>query len=420
MWNGKLYVDGNESTTPYYTQASDVFMQATIHWNPLSPSKSWENNGDSNTFDEDRYAIVASDGTQPVSSCPTNFAWINSAPAMPPLGAWLIVNGDAQIPSYLFWKLTITFPRPDKTAADISTYPASGVTQLPGGATWYPYFGTDCRGGEVLLQTFTSSGPFYSLTHKVHIRGLNPDDATAASYINTHCGSHWYALPIAKHETNTWMPVESPSNPEYYQYAPNGSYYTIHGAILNQFYPYRYKVWEGGAYVLRQPNQNAHEKDAQGRGYPGGPQHCHDPNGQTVGYGMKQLTIPAASPQQVWDWKDNVNEGMSRLNTMRTSARDYLDGLQSGVEPWCETIAGVALSDDENETLRCWELEIIKRYNSSAHFFLEDFNDDGYWDENPNILFGHPWTDPYLTYGISDWNTSWWDYTEKVLDLLGS
>ena len=31
MWDGKLYVDGNEGTTPYYTQASDVFMQATIH-----------------------------------------------------------------------------------------------------------------------------------------------------------------------------------------------------------------------------------------------------------------------------------------------------------------------------------------------------------------------------------------------------
>jgi hypothetical protein len=38
MWDGKLYVDGNTSTTAYYTQASDVFMKGTVYWNSLSPS----------------------------------------------------------------------------------------------------------------------------------------------------------------------------------------------------------------------------------------------------------------------------------------------------------------------------------------------------------------------------------------------
>jgi len=181
-------------------------------------------------------------------------------------------------------------------------------------------------------------------------------------------------------------------------------------------------VWVGGGYVVRLPNQNAHAQDAQKRGYPGGPQHCHDdPNdpGSTVGYGIKQLTIPAASPQQVWDWKDNVIGGMSVLNDKRTIALDYLYRLPSGVEPWYEMVAGVVLSDDPNDTFRCRDLETIKRYNG-GHFFEEDFNDDGYWDENPSIIFMHPFTDPDLTYGITFWNSDYWDYIEKVLDLVGS
>ena len=67
MWDGKLYLDGNENNPPFYTQASDVFMQATVFWNNSSPQKPWEN-VDETTFQElrlvmHRPAAVWSDAT---------------------------------------------------------------------------------------------------------------------------------------------------------------------------------------------------------------------------------------------------------------------------------------------------------------------------------------------------------------------
>jgi hypothetical protein len=413
MWDGKLYVDGNENTTPYYTQASDVFMQATIHWNPLSPSKPWEN-VDSNTFDEDRYAIIASDGIQRVSSSPTNFAWINAGsattpPTMPALSARLAANGCAQIPAYLFWKLTITFARPDKTAADISTYPASGVTQLPGGATWYPYFGTDIRGGEALLQSFTSSGPFYSLTHKVHIRGLNPDDAAAVTYINAHNTdsdnfSHWYAWGIARHETKTWMPVEVPPNPEYTTF-PNDIFLTDPqvGAAYNQFIPYRF--------FNRLPNQNPDED-----GYPGSPKHRHDP--PHVGYGMMQITIDPATAEEVWNWQANVNRAIVILKGKRDVAQAFEDAVYRTFRP--DYGSGYRDAPQNNFGFCSMDAATVQGYNGFAgREYLVDPNGAIQPYKSCWILQANTTTPPYVMWG--DWifvdNSQ--NYVRRIARMLG-
>ena len=159
MWDGKLYENG-VSGTAYHTQASDFFMQATVYWRPAYPPegcveggqhvhttvcwKPWENGTHESTdeFQEPRYAIVAWSGSgygaYPVSSCPTNFAWINAgdattSPSMPALNAHLAKStDDISLPTTANWKLAITFPRDELSTGtkDTSNYPATGSTPV--------------------------------------------------------------------------------------------------------------------------------------------------------------------------------------------------------------------------------------------------------------------------------------------------
>jgi len=316
MWDGKLYVDGNESTTPYYTQASDVFMQATIHWNPLSPSKPWENSGDSNTFDEDRYAIVASDGTQPVSSSPTNFAWIGATPSMPALSATLVANGDAQPPTGTSWQMTITFPRGDsiKPAPDVDNY----YGYFPQATAWGDIraaMNGAIRGGNATLRCGLGST---FVRHDFCIRDRNPiPDSTVQQHIGQVASVHWYTYHIALHETRLWMPSSESQNPEYVVLPKEEDPAQTDGAAAcNQFYPYSYRG--------RLPNQDPHLPEyGSDVGYPGNPCHHHDESDdlskRTIGYGMMMITNPAATAEQIWNWQKNVDAAISVLNTKRNT-----------------------------------------------------------------------------------------------------
>jgi len=385
MWDGKLYMDGNENGTPFYTQASDVFMSATVFWNPLSPSKPWEN-VDETTFQEPRYAIVASDGAQPVSSCPTNFAWINAgdattSPSMPALNAHLAKStDDISLPTTANWKLAITFPRDELGAGtkDTSNYPATGSTPVAGDQAWTPNFGGEVRGGEAV---FTCALATQTLTHKVHIRGLNPTDSSVLSRVSTvnhnlYQDAHWYAPWIAKYETKLWL--SNAQDSEWGGELQRYEQWIYHGALYNQFYP---RSYSNGT-----PNADAHALN-----YPGNPVHHHD-NPQSVGYGMMQITNPAASPQEVWDWQANTNRGMQILRDDRTAALQHFALITNAnsIEPTSMTIATVVLSNATTDTLRCRDLEVIHKYNNgvAAHFFLQDSPDPGNeWDRNVQLKY---------------------------------
>jgi hypothetical protein len=241
------------------------------------------------------------------------------------LDSYLVKNGAAVLPENADWNLTITFPRPDNPTSDISNYPAAGSTSVAGDQAWTPNFGTDIRGGEAV---FTCAFGSESPTHKVHIRGLNPDDDddTAVTYINAHNTdssnfSHWYAQRIARYESHVWVPNGNP------EYNPASG-----GADYNQCYPQNF-----GTPPLP-PSQ-----DPLARQYGGV---VHD---DSYGWGFFQLTNPRADRQQVWDWKANTAKAIVILHDKRQNAADWVASQrnQAGGEPVPEGIYGSFIFGDE-------------------------------------------------------------------------
>jgi len=394
MWDGKLYENG-VSGTPYYTQASDFFMKAIVYWRPAYPVpgcteggqhthttacwKPWENGTyeSLDEFQEPRYAIVAEDYYWgPVSGDPYNFAWItpgDTTPLMPLLSGYIVTNGTAALPATASWNLTITFPRPDPTREnnDVSRYPQSGGVTVGGSESWAVDFGGDIRGGEGV---FACAFGAKSLTHRVHIRGLNPYDYAAVAYINNNDGVHWYAQRVARYESHVYV---TPDNPAYVEASG--------GADYNQFYPWRYQ-----GQTL--PSDNPLTKRY------GAP--VYDP---AYGWGIMQLTKPSlntrATAQQVWDWHANVLGGIARLDTCRLCAGENPEThdncqlcaigwvnrqrIQAGGEPVPEGIYGNFLFGDEWYHEDPVDACTIQAYKGASlwvlYWFVDEENEIAEW-----------------------------------------
>ena len=122
VWDGKLYFDGNENTSPTYTGASDVFMSAEVDWSTSHSQKYWWKAKD--TFQEDRVAIRLVDWHdgefESVSDDPGDFAYIDGTPEFPDLRATLKKNGAYKDFDDFFddiatsWSLKLTYKRGDQ------------------------------------------------------------------------------------------------------------------------------------------------------------------------------------------------------------------------------------------------------------------------------------------------------------------
>jgi hypothetical protein len=141
--------------------------------------------------------------------------------------------------------------------------------------------GGDIRGGEGTLQIFFNNGTeLDSLEKKIHIRGYNPVEANVETYFTRDIP---YKV-IARHESRE-------GNSYYCQFTTRG------------------KVNEGEADVKWTPNWGD-----DGPGKPGG-------------FGIMQLTDPIPTSQQLWSWKDNLVEGIRRINDIYMPAA--MNHLQS-------------------------------------------------------------------------------------------
>jgi hypothetical protein len=83
------------------------------------------------------------------------------------------------------------------------------------------------------------------------------------------------------------------------------------------------------------------------------------------GYGMCQLTTPAPTYQQIWNWKQNIQAGLALFATKRAAAVAYL--IQSGR----------AATDDQIK------YESVCRWNGGSY---HTWNDETGWVRNPDIL----------------------------------
>jgi hypothetical protein len=84
------------------------------------------------------------------------------------------------------------------------------------------------------------------------------------------------------------------------------------------------------------------------------------------GYGMCQLTTPAPSCEQVWNWKSNIVGGLALFAEKRTAAVNYLS--QSG------------RSYTENQLM----YESVCRWNGGSYHEWD--NTKSFWVRHPNIL----------------------------------
>lgn len=102
------------------------------------------------------------------------------------------------------------------------------------------------------------------------------------------------------------------------------------------------------------------------------------------GYGMCQLTRPAPSFEQVWNWKSNIEGGLSLFAAKRTAATNYLS--QSG----------------RSYTQDQLKYESVCRWNGGSYHEWD--NTQSLWVRHPNILcdsatgnIGWDMTDPENT-----------------------
>jgi hypothetical protein len=211
--------------------------------------------------------------------------------------------------------------------------------------------GSDVRGGMATLSCQSSVDPSYESQLVFWIRGLNPTEADAQSYINSRPNALWYYELVAKQEGG-------------YQEGRWFIHFNEKGAVGE--------------------NSCGHMGDIR-----------HTPNWDGVcdphpGFGMYQLTwftiagqnTREANAQELWNWKENVNTGTTLLRQHQSDADQVTDNYR--VAAWIDigsyTIPEIPVGDDgiclTDGTDKIAEHGVaLKRYNGLGlqpnHDFVE-------------------------------------------------
>jgi hypothetical protein len=165
------------------------------------------------------------------------------------------------------WSLNIEFKRPNRNDDDTLS------KKLDANKEWdiVKEFGKDFYGGKATLSA-TYKGTKYEQIF--HIRGNDPTVQVAEKYISDNC-KWWYAVPISRQE---------------------------HGADGLQF----------------------NQAGTLGTDYLKNIQKTPNRSSDGEGWGIMQLTDPVPSRTQVWNWKENINEAIVRMNEHRKKAEEWI------------------------------------------------------------------------------------------------
>jgi len=221
----------------------------------------------------EREILASPQGDANGDGIPDDMAYINHIPNMPELRAQLVNSGSLPVR----WRFEVHYSRdgvPNTNGIfDPYYYPQ------PIGET--PQF-IECNGEFPILWPASFCGgnaivvcSVFSIEREFHFRvlGLNPPDTVVRTHIDTNAGVHVnYAYAIARHES-----------------VINGQYYC-------QFNP------PGAAYEF-EPNKDA--------------------TAGADGFGI-MMVDPPDNRHQLWNWRDNVYEGLDDLDEKRDSASDWI------------------------------------------------------------------------------------------------
>ncbi len=198
--------------------------------------------------------VVVTDRSATVND--NDILFISPEPWMPEIAAQLQGAGIGQTR----WKFQSTYDR--RTPIDDKvTYREASTT-----SKWHAHLDYQGQffGGDVTITSDKANS-----IRKFKILGENPQDNIVVDYLRSRMGMHWYALPIAKHESR------------------------IGSRIYNQFN-------EGTVSYTDEPNKG-------------------DPDGwgvmQLDGNGLNRII----TSEEVWNWKINVNNGVDVVSTKRNS-----------------------------------------------------------------------------------------------------
>ena len=283
-----------------------------------------------------------------------SFVYISPDPNMPQLNARLVPQSGQALAGTVAWRINISFNRKISggSVTDSDDFPTSGVHIQNAGDTWYivqdfPY--QVIRGGLATVSWTYASNPTQHQTFC--IAGTNPDNSAAKTFlVATPADYTWFIQQLAKTES-------------------------IDVTARNVFY-------------------NQFKSDFTPLFGPPG------------GYGMMQLD-PPPGPQEVWDWRANINGGknvvVSKRDAATSGATDFWNRQVQQFNDWNtnHTSNPVLAPDDDPQfaqflsignctfTSKASNLSadvhplrdaiLIKMYNSAPQNYVSWDNVNGQW-----------------------------------------
>jgi hypothetical protein len=196
------------------------------------------------------------------------------------------------------------------------------------------------------------------------VRAVNPDDEDVIDHIGSNRGPHWYAQAIARHES-----------------------YQSGALVADRYYNEFNAPGTGGDYEPG-PNNIVYTPN------------CHPDSGGTYGWGIMQLTNPAPTKNQMWNWQENVDRGVE-IMTMHRNASSLDDGHPTTGLPPDVKCAGVTFTyEGTNGILKYHDLDTIKRYNSGKVFEWISKGERSHWE----MLISNPVDSDDYTYKVIQGN----------------
>ncbi len=238
------------------------------------------------------------------------------------------------------WNCEIVFDRYSRDDSD--PFSESGNEWSLQNAT-----GGNCYGGKATLSA-TISGVVF--TNVFHIRGWNPSEADVEVEIGD---DPFFAKAIARKESGIQ------DNRTYLQFNEIGT---------------------------------------RGIDYQNDLKNTPNRSSDLVGWGIYQLSVPAPSVDEVWNWKSNVSAGLQRLSQKESDAQSYFNAIkraypvewESPPSSYTPPSCSASLSALETATIQLFNGGAVKAYLPTPYQGVTNWY-ASCWEFHPNNSSGNRW-----------------------------
>ena len=292
--------------------------------------------------------ISDGEGDYPLNDEPCPFAQSGNSLEMPGLFAHL--TPEREVKGTVEWRAKILYQRSPRN--DLDEYPAGGGWVVRDARQDWDIAGEmdgALRGGRLDLLCRLGGA---ITTNSLWIRGINPDDADAAAYIDSVCGDYWFMAAIGRHESR------------------QGDY------LYNQF----------------------NETGTLGTNWDD-VRYCPNRSSDMHGYGIFQVGDTsgfAITPDVLWNWQTNTAVALQVLDDAKNDAEAYFSKIEqiypSQFEPppsYQPPGTGTVLSALDAAAIQLFNGASVRKLlpigNGSNDWFRSC------WEFHPNNAAGNRW-----------------------------